>query len=259
MPGYTYTLKFPTGEFYIGSTTDLVRRYKQHLKTLDNGTHQNVKMQALYISDIIIDYEVDVFATIEEAQFYEQRLIQKNSGNKLMLNIGLNAVGGDNLTLHPDREKIIERRVTSQLTTNAKLSSAELSEKYGKFGEANGMFGETHTDEIKEFSRQLNMGNQNAKGTIRSQKHRLQLSDRAKKRVGELNPFHGKTHSVETRKKLSEMNKGKLPPNTKRVSIDGKVYVSATAAAKELGVAVMTIVNRINNQTERFSGYTYLD
>lgn len=259
MPGYTYTLKFPDGEIYIGSTTDLEKRISQHRKTLEDGKHQNVNMQRIYIPNVSIDHEFDVFHTIEEAQEHEQKLIRLHEGNPKLLNIGRSAVGGDNLTLHPDREKIIEKRVAAQLATNAKLSSDQLSEKYGKFGEANGMCGKTHTNDVKENSRLINLGNQHAKGAVRSEEQRKRLSAMASQRTGESNPFYGKTHSEETRAKLSEIHKGRLPPNTKRVSIDGTIYVSATAAAKELGVAVMTIVNRINNTHQRFSGYFYLD
>jgi group I intron endonuclease len=38
------------------------------------------------------------------------------------------------------------------------------------------------------------------------------------------NPFYGKTHSDEVKKRLSESRKGKKPSNTKKIEIDGVVY-----------------------------------
>src|SRR5690606_31520062 len=108
----------------------------------------------------------------------------------------------------------------------------------------------------RKLSEQMK-GNQYAKGSKRTSEQRAKLSKIASERTGENNPFYGKSHSEETKNKLSQKMKGKLPPNTKKVEIDGKVYPSASKAAKELGVATATITNRV--RSKKFPTYRFLE
>ena len=48
----------------------------------------------------------------------------------------------------------------------------------------------------------------NTRGVKKSKTERDAMSKRASKRIGELNPFYGKHHTEETRKKISEAHKG---------------------------------------------------
>ena len=101
----------------------------------------------------------------------------------------------------------------------------------------------------------MNKGNQYAKGTIRSKKYKEHMSQIASERIGEKNPFYGKKHSSETKEKIANANKGKLPSNTKKVCIDGVVYESATLAAKDIKVATATVLNRI--RSDKFPTYNF--
>ena len=74
------------------------------------------------------------------------------------------------------------------------------------------------------------------------------ISDNAKLRIGEKNPFYGKTHSEETRKKISVKNMGKKPPNTKPLIIDNIKYSSANDASKILGIKSGTITHRCKSK-----------
>lgn len=80
---------------------------------------------------------------------------------------------------------------------------------------------------------------------------------------GEKNPFYGKTHSDETKIKISQASKSRLAgikkseehkrkmressPNKIRVSVDGVVYESFSEASATLGVSRKTISNRAKN------------
>lgn len=256
---FVYRLIFPTGQFYIGSTCELDKRIDRHIRELQAGNHHNTNVQKLHNAGFVFDLELDNFRTRDEAYAHEGKLIRENAINPNMLNIGLDARGGDNLTNNPDRLEIITKRTESCIATMKTLTPMERKEKYGLSGEANGMYGRTHTSEVKESSSKRNMGNSYAKGSIRSAEMRVVISEHAKQRKGNKNPFFGKTHSDTTKEKLREANKGRLPPNTRKVVIDGITYESATTAAKVIGCSIMTILNRINNTHEKFSGYSFLD
>lgn len=81
---------------------------------------------------------------------------------------------------------------------------------------------------------------------------------KCKDQSGGSNPFFGKQHSEETKKKLSEKRKGKKPPNIKPVSIDGIEYKSISEATRQLGICGATILWRINSKNKKFIDYKYL-
>ena len=84
-------------------------------------------------------------------------------------------------------------------------------------GSNNPMYGRTHTSEVKEASRQrlsvirLRSDFQDAHKMAMSQPSvRKLLALQASKRTGSKNPFFGKTHSEETRVKISSANLGRF-------------------------------------------------
>ena len=100
-----------------------------------------------------------------------------------------------------------------------------------------------HTDETKEKLRQLNIGRKFSDETKKLQ------SEKAKLRQ----PF-----SAETRQKLSIANKGKAHPSLGQAveRSDGKIYVSASEAGRELGVVPRSVSNVIATGA-RIKGYTF--
>ena len=68
------------------------------------------------------------------------------------------------------------------------------------------------------------------------------ISEIAKQRIGEKNPFFGKHHTEETKEKLREKNKGTLSPSRICISIDNINYVSMTDASKKLSIPLPTIL-----------------
>lgn len=76
-------------------------------------------------------------------------------------------------------------------------------------------------------------------------------------RNGEKNPFFGKTHSKETKIKLSEARKGKKPINIKPVMIDSVVYESLTEASRQTGIPQSSILWRIKSKNKKYENYVY--
>lgn len=54
-------------------------------------------------------------------------------------------------------------------------------------------------------------------------------------------------------------NIGNIPPNIRRVSINGVEYKSVTYSAKCLNVSVGTIVHRIKSPNPKFNDYLYIN
>ncbi len=69
------------------------------------------------------------------------------------------------------------------------------------------------------------------------------------------NPFFGKKHSEETKKKISENRKGKKPTNMKKVRIDDVIYESLAEASRQTSIPSPTILWRINSKNKKYENY----
>jgi len=139
------------------------------------------------------------------------------------------------------------------------LTKEEKQQKYGQSGEKNGMYGRTHTDEVKKRSSEMHKGNTYCKGKKASDETRHKMSIVASQRIGDANPFFGKHHSEETKQKIREANKGRLPPNTTQLVIDNVHYNSLADASRELDIPVPTILWRLKSKNKKFDNYKYAD
>ena len=139
------------------------------------------------------------------------------------------------------------------------MTPEERSQKYGKPGEKNGMYGKTHTEEVRQILSEVNKCNTYCKGKKASEKTKQKMSENAKLRTGEKNPFFGKHHSKETIQKIREKNIGKPPLNNIKITIDGVFYISMTEASRQLNIPVPTILWRIKSKNSKFDNYKYFD
>lgn len=260
MSGVYKIISKKTGKFYIGSSEDLRKRKKGHLTALQKNRHHNAKLQAIYNRHGVDDLRFVVVKLIQNrsrAYALEDRLIKASGSDKKLLNIGLGARGGDNLSLNPRRKEIVARIADSVHERMSSMTAKEKKAVFGRVGSSNGMWGKTHDEDTRRKISQANSGKSRNKGVPKSAEHRAALSASAKGRTGEKNGFYGRSHSDETKAVLSAANKGKLPPNTRKVRIGKKVYVSATEAGRQLGVVTATILHRINSKN--YPEYSYKD
>ncbi len=247
-----------SGRFYIGSTKDFNDRMKTHTAQLIGNVHHNNGMQEDYNKGDGFKYEVlFILDTREEAFEYEDSLLKKFRGNKLLYNIGRSARGGDNLTDNPRREAIIEMMRGMIIERYSKMSAAERKRVHGKHGAMNGMFGKTHSQEAKKKISDANIGKVRRIGFKLSPEQIKALSDCAKLRTGEKNPFFGKTHSQETKKILSEARKGKTPANAKPICINGTTYSSYHDASSKLDIPVVTIRWRVLSENPKYAEWKF--
>lgn len=253
----------PSGYFYIGCSFNIKKRMIQHFESLRNNRHRNVKFQNIFNTCEIEDFSITVipFSNRREALEKEKSLISKYKNCPKLLNIEL---GYDTYTLNPNKEGMIKKRTESYLKTLYSYSAEERSAKYGKFGKKNGMYGRTHSDEVKARLSEINKGRPSPlKGTVvdkNSQKYRKYMEYiKNRNYYGSNNPFYGKKHSDEFKQKLSLRLKGVNTDKGKKVSINGKVYITARAACKDIGINYQTLTWRCRNTTNKdFSEWKYL-
>ena len=263
-----YRIKSKTsGYFYVGSSRNVQGRIESHFKGLSKGSHHNIFFQRVFDKYGEEDFECLFKETknLKEARCLEQYYLDKYAGQKKFMNIGRHATGGDNITKHPDYELICATISKSLRKQISEMTAYERQKRFAHFGEANGMYGKTHTPKVRrKLSKQM-VGNAKALGTVWSDSSKRKMSESAKQRAlssDYVNPFKGKTHSKQTRAILSKAAKeriaaGSLPSNTRRVKIGRKVYRSLSEAAREIGVVAATVLNRI--RSENYPAYKYLD
>lgn len=257
MIGVYYLVNTTNGRFYIGSSGKLRKRSIKHKTRIENHEHENVFVR----EDSKLGHEFKfvikvITETRKEAYEHEQRLITENKDNPLMYNIGLNVTGGDNLTRHPDRADILQRRTTTVTKKMERMSVEERKAKYGKSGQLNGMYGRTHTEEVKRALSERFRGVPNPKaGKSLTEDGRRRISEYGKTRTGVRNSFFGKTHSKETRAKLAEKQRGVKPANSLKVSIEGVVYDSYHDASVAIGKNVTVIRWRALSKNPKYANW----
>lgn len=250
-----------SGRYYIGYSTNINRRFSVHRSKLKKNCHDNIFLQRAYNLDGEDKFNYDIIhicSTEEEAKEIELLYLTNLSIRDMLYNLNYNNSGGDLLSNHPEKNVIREKILKSHQETISKMTPEERSQKYGRTGEKNGMYGKTHTDEVRKKYSEIHKGNKYCKGKIASTETRQKISEKAKLKIGEKNPFFGKHHTEETIQKIKEKNKGRLPPNTTKISIDGNIYISMTEASRQLNIPTPTILWRIKSKNSKFSNYEYV-
>lgn len=256
-------IEIHTGKVYFGSSGQIEQRLRRHVRDIRNKAHHNSPFQKLWNEGGQFLTEVFEVSSMAEARSLEQALIDWFITNEpdLTLNVGLSVSGGDTLTRNPNRVAVIEQMTHSVNDRYQSMTADERKAKYGRPGELNGMFGQTHTAEVKTQLSERHKGNLYASGYKWTDDQRQTLSERAKTRTGELNPFFGKTHSEETRQRISERKKelGLKPTNARRIMAEGREFESLTEAGRHLGVSPALMIHRIKSTKEKYASYYYID
>ncbi|ASU03483.1 putative GIY-YIG family homing endonuclease [Erwinia phage vB_EamM_RisingSun] len=246
---------------YIGHTVEFDKRLARHLRELKQGNHHNSELQALYNEG----WEFDSHKLIPVknkvlAHKLEQEHILNSQNNPDVVNI---ECGNDTYTNNPRKEEIRVKLITHLKNFMDSLSEEEKKEVYGRVGEENGMYGSTHSEEARKIISEkvkayYETHDAPAKGRKLTDEQRALLSILASNRTGESNPFYGKTHSDETRKKIAEAKKGNLPVNSKQVSINGVVYKSMSEGARDVGVNPTVALWRIKSVNPKYADWKWV-
>ena len=263
------------GKIYIGSTRNFHDRQLVHQRTLLAGKHINILLQRSYMVhgensfDYVIIETLDPNISQVDLHSREDYYIDlyRSKHRDFGYNIA-NACGGDMYTNHPDCDKLKRDSAERLQAWRDALSDEEkLALADSRRGSGNSMYGKTHSDAVKQFLSDINSGRNHTNETIHKMKasftpeRRESISNFAKTRTSDRNPFYGKQHTSETKDKIRKgQEKYKdLHRGGKSFTIDDIKYPSLSVASKATGLHPTVIQWRINSKNPKFSGYIYVD
>jgi group I intron endonuclease len=224
-------------KFYIGSAVDINRRWKCHRRCLKNGNHENIHLQRAYNKYGEESFVYEIVEKTPDILLREQHYLDmlKPWDFTIGYNIGKQSSGGDNLTNHPNRKDIV-KRITQTIRSQVKNMSDK--EKSGRWNRGSGKLnpnwkGGISTPACKGCGKKLLWGHKRCSVCSKQGHH---------------NPFYGKHHSIKTKEIVSRKMKGKLPPNTNPIILNGVSYISQADASRKLNVSMGTVSNWIRGR-----------
>lgn len=215
------------GKCYIGSTKNLHHRWSVHKHRLSLNQHHSIILQRAWNKYGQINFKIELIEVVSPKNLLqkEQEFIDKL---KPAYNVG-SVGGGDNVSQHPNLDQIRKKHSENSKARWANMTPSEYQ----------------NTCNAVRGSK-----NPNWKGGVSSPEcpcgkvllygHKL-CSYCAK--LGDRNPFFGKTHSEATLKRLREAGKCNKPANSNSIIINDVIYESQSAAARAFNVSIGTMSN----------------
>lgn len=223
-----------TGNIYIGSTRNISGRVNHHKFYLSVGMHSNSNLQkeydnCLFKSNIII--HVLFLASIEEARDMEQALLDEefNSGN--VMNISNNARYQSGY----DRTKIIAKLVEFNRLPQVKEALSIRTKELWASEEGRKMF-------IKAIGQNVVVDGIEY-GSVREASRQTGTS----------------IESIRRRLVNNVCSLNDIRPKQKRVSCEGVIYPSVSKAAEVYGIMDNTMTYRLQNTSNAWKDFIYLD
>ena len=221
------------GKFYIGQAIDIEERWKSHRR---NSLNSKSKEYNYPLYRAIRKYGIENFSfeIVEECSIEELNEKEIYYIGEFNSYIHAENSQGYNMTLGGEGT----RGHKASKETREKISIATKGESnpmYGKRGELSPLFGRKFSEEHRQkISKALSKRklsketiariSQSKKGRKLSEEHRQKISEKTK---GENNPFYGKSHSEETKRKISENHadfKGGKSPRAKKVICEDREF-----------------------------------
>ena len=232
---------------YYGSSKNIEKRWRTHLNNLKNGKHHNIHLQRSWDKYGEDNFVFEVVEECDETHLLE--LEQKYLDSNPEFNIGIKSSGGDNLTKNPNKKEIVRRMTQSVRKRYELMSEGERKEKHSQPMDKNPNWkGGVSYNYCEICDKKISQGAKRC------------LEHTTYKRNGVDNPFFGKQHTDETKKKLSEKRIGKYSGEQNiPIIIDGIEYRSAGEASKVLNIPMVTIRWRVISKNKKFDNYKYKD
>jgi group I intron endonuclease len=232
------------GKCYYGSSKQIEKRFDRHKRELKNNIHINCILQRAwdkYGEDNFL-FEIVEKCDINVLLEREQRYLDLQPD----YNIGITSSGGDNLTKNPNKNNIVKKITESVKRRYDLMTDEEKKEKHSQPMETNPNWKGGTSFKYCECGVKISPINNTC----------INCRDKS----GVNNPFFGKQHAEETKKRLSEKRKGtyngeqNLP-----IIIDNVEYRSAGEASKILNIPMVTIRWRVKSKNKKFNNYKYKD
>jgi len=173
------------GHKYIGSAVNIAKRWKTHLWALRNGNHHSVYLQRAFnkYGEENIDFSILLECPKEDLVTKEQEFI-----DLLHPEYNICKIAGSPLGIRHSEE------------TRAKVSASLIGNKRS--------VGKLHTEEWKQNNALMMLGNKHSLGIKQSEETRMKKSIACKGKHLGVQSWLGKTHTEETKEKMSAAQKG---------------------------------------------------
>lgn len=224
-------------KYYLGSSKEIEKRKIRHFRDLKKGVHHNLYLQRAFNKYGENNFVIEIILECDNYLEVEQRMLDEiNAGESY--NLSKYACGGDLISYHPNIQEI-KNKISSTLKGKYAKGEIVLPDSSGS-NNPNWRGGKTF----------CGCGNRIGSYT--------KLCANCVDRSGKNNAFHGKSHSKETKKIMSEKKKGMYNGNQeKSVVIYGITYKSLSQASKKLGTPTPTIHYRLNSKNIKYKSYIY--
>lgn len=244
MDGIYRIVNIKNGKFYLGSSKNIKKRWYQHKSHLRGNTHHSIHLQRAWNKYGEESFKFEIMYETKNLQEEEQKLLDelKPWDPSIGYNVSKYQSGGDLISYHPNIEEIKQKKREKGKdwwNSLTKEEKKEYSQRYERESNPNWQGGKTYFVCPKCGKETRTTSNVSRKTCYT-----------CRVRTGKYNPFYGRTHSEETKKKLSKIHSERgNSTNVQKIQVEvgGVIYSSMSVAAKELGCAVATIRNRIEN------------
>lgn len=176
-----YKITSPTGKVYIGQSKDISKRFKLYFK-LSNSVKTQTRLYNSLKKYGVENHQFDIIEYCSEDELNCSERFWQDEFDVLGRE-GLNCI----LQECGEKRRVFSDEIKKKIGKNSSKRIKELNPMYGLLGENNPNFGSKRTKEqCDNISKSL-----------------------AGKRTGKNNNMYGKTHSEETKNKISKANKGR--------------------------------------------------
>lgn len=216
----TYLMEHPaTGKYYVGSSSDLLKRKSSHLSALSRGAHICTALQAAYTADPTFKWTFWICGTREYAYELEQQLLDQIFEKGIQLNTAPKAI-------HPSLG------LTRSQEWRDKISKRNKNNQYAK--------GMKYTDEQRAANSARQKGKKRDPALVEATAAKLR----------------GRPQSAEliAKRRQVMLNKAFKRP----VMVNGVQYDSTVHAADSLGIKRSTMLYRIQSDSPTWNDYKYL-
>lgn len=227
---------------YIGCSKDPYKRFAKHQSSLRHHRHTSAKFQELYNenSDELV-LRLEIVGTYEDDTIAREQELAIMKDEPCLLNSKLHAEGGDKVSNHPnnaqyrDKQKELAKKNVNFLNQETRPGALNPNYRNGRYVRGRSC---------------PNCGNSIGYGS--------NVCKDCRDKTGEANPFYGKKHTEETKRRLSEKRIGFVNERDRKpISVDGVVYASLALASKELNIPAPTLSYRAHRDS--YPNVFYID